>query len=84
MDSKNWWKNSFSVALRCAQSRRGHPCSHRPIEIGELHCQSRTLPRFFLKPVDPAHFCLKWVLRLFGKESVLGNLCTDGQDTALS
>jgi hypothetical protein len=23
---------------------------------------------FFLKPVDPAHFCLKWVLRLSGKE----------------
>ena len=25
-------------------------------------------PMFFLKPVDPAHFCLKWVLRLTGKE----------------
>ena len=25
-------------------------------------------PMFFLKPVDPAHFCLKWVLRLSGKE----------------
>lgn len=25
-------------------------------------------PMFFLKPVDPAHFCLKWMLRLSGKE----------------
>lgn len=25
-------------------------------------------PMLFLKPVDPAHFCLKWVLRLSGKE----------------
>ena len=25
-------------------------------------------PMFFLKPLDPAHFCLKWVLRLTGKE----------------
>jgi uncharacterized protein len=25
-------------------------------------------PMLFLKPVDPAHFCLKWVLRLTGKE----------------
>jgi uncharacterized protein len=25
-------------------------------------------PMLFLKPVDPAHFCLKWILRLTGKE----------------
>jgi len=25
-------------------------------------------PMFYLKPVDPAHFCLKWILRLAGKE----------------
>lgn len=25
-------------------------------------------PMFFLKPLDPAHFCLKWVVRLSGKE----------------
>lgn len=25
-------------------------------------------PMLFLKPVDPAHFCLKWILRLSGKE----------------
>lgn len=25
-------------------------------------------PMFYLRPVDPAHFCLKWVLRLAGKE----------------
>ena len=25
-------------------------------------------PMFFLRPADPAHFCLKWVLRLSGKE----------------
>lgn len=25
-------------------------------------------PMFFLKPIDPAHFCLKWVLRLSGNE----------------
>ena len=25
-------------------------------------------PMFYLKPVDPAHFCLKWLLRLSGKE----------------
>jgi uncharacterized protein len=26
-------------------------------------------PMLFLKPVDPAHFCLKWVLRLTGKDT---------------
>ena len=26
-------------------------------------------PMFYLRPVDPAHFCLKWILRLTGKES---------------
>ena len=25
-------------------------------------------PMFYLRPVDPAHFCLKWILRLAGKE----------------
>ena len=25
-------------------------------------------PRFYLRPVDPAHFCLRWILRLAGKE----------------
>jgi predicted CoA-binding protein len=25
-------------------------------------------PMFYLKPVDPAHFCLGWILRLAGKE----------------
>jgi uncharacterized protein len=25
-------------------------------------------PMFYLSPVDPAHFCLKWMLRLTGKE----------------
>jgi uncharacterized protein len=25
-------------------------------------------PMLFLKPIDPAHFCLKWMLRLAGKE----------------
>jgi predicted CoA-binding protein len=25
-------------------------------------------PMLFLKPIDPAHFCLKWILRLVGKE----------------
>jgi predicted CoA-binding protein len=25
-------------------------------------------PMFYLKPVDPAHFCLKWMLRVSGKE----------------
>ena len=25
-------------------------------------------PMFYLKPVDPAHFCLRWILRLAGKE----------------
>lgn len=25
-------------------------------------------PMLYLKPVDPAHFCLKWILRLTGKE----------------
>ena len=25
-------------------------------------------PMFFLKPLDPVHFCLKWVVRLSGKE----------------
>ena len=31
-------------------------------------------PMFFLKPVDPAHFCLKWLLRLTGKEKRTRNL----------
>ena len=25
-------------------------------------------PMFYLRPVNPAHFCLKWMLRLTGKE----------------
>jgi len=25
-------------------------------------------PMLFLKPIDPAHYCLKWALRLTGKE----------------
>ena len=25
-------------------------------------------PMLYLKPVDPAHFCLKWMLRVAGKE----------------
>ncbi len=25
-------------------------------------------PMFYLPPVDPAHFCLKWILRMAGKE----------------
>ncbi len=25
-------------------------------------------PMFYLRPVDPAHYCLKWMLRLTGKE----------------
>ncbi|HZR17943.1 MAG TPA: CoA-binding protein [Verrucomicrobiae bacterium] len=25
-------------------------------------------PMFYLRPVDPAHFCLKWMLRFTGKE----------------
>ena len=25
-------------------------------------------PMFYLRPLDPAHFCLKWMLRLTGKE----------------
>ena len=25
-------------------------------------------PMFYLQPVDPAHFCLKWALRLTGRE----------------
>ena len=25
-------------------------------------------PMLFLKPIDPAHFCLRWMLRLSGKE----------------
>ncbi len=26
-------------------------------------------PMFYLRPVDPAHFCLRWILRVAGKES---------------
>lgn len=26
-------------------------------------------PMFYLQPVDPAHFCFKWALRLTGKET---------------
>ena len=25
-------------------------------------------PMLYLRPVDPAHYCLRWVLRLTGKE----------------
>ncbi len=32
-------------------------------------------PMFYLKPVDPAHFCLRWILRLAGKERRTRN-CT--------
>ncbi len=33
-------------------------------------------PMFYLDPVDPAHFCIKWVLRLTGKERRTRNLAT--------
>ncbi len=32
-------------------------------------------PMFYLKPVDPAHFCLRWILRFAGKERRARN-CT--------
>jgi uncharacterized protein len=37
-------------------------------------------PMFFLKPLDPAHFCLKWVLRLSGKEKRTRGLCSGGEE----
>ena len=44
-----------------------------PEAIDKLRSASCTVipglcPMFFLEPVDPAHFCLKWMLRLTGKE----------------
>lgn len=45
-----------------------------PAAIDKLRAAGCTVipglcPMFYLRPVDPAHFCLKWVLRLAGKES---------------
>jgi uncharacterized protein len=44
-----------------------------PEAIDQLRAAGATVipglcPMLFLKPVDPAHFCLKWMLRLSGKE----------------
>lgn len=44
-----------------------------PAAIDKLRAAGCTVipglcPMFYLHPVDPAHFCLKWMLRLTGKE----------------
>jgi predicted CoA-binding protein len=44
-----------------------------PEAIAQLRSAGSTViaglcPMFHLKPVDPAHFCLKWLLRMTGKE----------------
>ena len=44
-----------------------------PEAINKLRAADRVVipglcPMLHLKPVDPAHFCLKWLLRLTGKE----------------
>jgi predicted CoA-binding protein len=35
-------------------------------------------PMFFLQPLDPAHFCLKWMLRVSGKEARTRRSCERG------
>ena len=45
-----------------------------PAAINKLRAAGCTVipglcPMFYLRPVDPAHFCLKWILRLAGKET---------------
>jgi len=49
------------------------PGSAIPEAVDQLQSAGCTVipglcPMLFLKPVDPAHFCLKWLLRLAGKE----------------
>jgi predicted CoA-binding protein len=49
------------------------PGAATPEAIDKLRAAGRAVipglcPMFYLKPVDPAHFCLKWLLRLSGKE----------------
>ncbi len=49
------------------------PGSAVPAAIEKLQSAGCTVipglcPMFHLRPVDPAHFCLKWILRLAGKE----------------
>ncbi len=44
-----------------------------PTAIDKLQAAGCTVipglcPMFYLRPVDPGHFCLKWLLRLTGKE----------------
>ena len=49
------------------------PGAATPEAIAKLRSAGSTVipglcPMFHLKPVDPAHFCLKWLLRMAGKE----------------
>jgi len=49
------------------------PGAGTPEAIDKLRSAGRAVipglcPMFYLKSVDPAHFCLKWMLRLSGKE----------------
>ncbi|MBM3881618.1 MAG: CoA-binding protein [Verrucomicrobia bacterium] len=49
------------------------PGAATPEAIDKLRAAGRAVipglcPMLYLKPVDPAHFCLKWLLRLTGKE----------------
>ena len=55
------------------------PGSAIPEAIEKLRSANCTVipglcPMLFLKPVDPAHFCLKWMLRLTGKEKRTRNI----------
>ena len=50
------------------------PGAALPAAIDKLRAAGCTVipglcPMFYLRPVDPAHFCLKWILRLAGKET---------------
>jgi predicted CoA-binding protein len=49
------------------------PGAATPEAINKLRAADRRVipglcPMLYLQPVDPAHFCLKWMLRLAGKE----------------
>ena len=49
------------------------PGAATPEAINKLRAGDRRVipglcPMLYLQPVDPAHFCLKWMLRLAGKE----------------
>ena len=80
---------AIELVERCAELGIGHIWMHRSVDGGSYSPEAVELchregievipgacPMMFVKPVDPAHWCIKWGMRLFGKmpKTVAGSL----------